>query len=114
MLHGLAKLEALGAATIWALPSRMENFGNAMIESLAAGVPTVVSSAVDLASDLRSAGAAEVADPTVDGFTRAITTLLGDGDALSRLSERGREFAAQFDWSEVALEHIRMYEAARG
>jgi glycosyltransferase involved in cell wall biosynthesis len=113
-LHGRELLEALGAATVWALPSRMENFGNAMVEALAAGVPCVVSSAVDLASDLQSAGAAEVAPPVVEPFANAVSNVLDDEPARSRLSELGRKFAMQFDWSEMALEHIKMYEHARG
>jgi glycosyltransferase involved in cell wall biosynthesis len=112
-LHGREMLEALGAANVWALPSRMENFGNAMVEALAAGVPCVVSSAVDLASDLQSAGAAEVAPPTAEAFANAISNLLDDEPARARLPVQGRKFAAQFDWSEMALEHIKMYEQAR-
>lgn len=113
MLHGDEKLEALGAASVWALPSRMENFGNAMIEALSAGVPSVLSSAVDLGADLRAAGAAEVAPPTPESFARAVADLLDDEERRALLSERGREYAARFDWSQVALEHIKMYEQAR-
>jgi glycosyltransferase involved in cell wall biosynthesis len=112
-LHDHDKLEALAAADVWALPSRMENFGNAMVEALAAGVPSVVSSAVDLASDLRDAGAAQVATPTADAIAAAISDLLEDAAARARLADQGRKFAKQFDWAEVVRDHISMYEQAR-
>jgi hypothetical protein len=46
MLSGVEKLDALAAASIWALPSHTENFGIAAAEAFAAGRATVIKAAV--------------------------------------------------------------------
>jgi glycosyltransferase involved in cell wall biosynthesis len=114
LLDGERKLEALAAADLFALPSRTENFGNAMLEAFAAGLPTVVSDAVGLAPELEAAGAARVVPPTVPAFADALGALLHDAALREGLSLRGREFARRYDWSAVAPRYRAMYEHAVG
>jgi glycosyltransferase involved in cell wall biosynthesis len=98
-LYGHAKLAALAAADIWALPSRSENFGVAVAEALAAGIATVVSPGVNVAEELATAGAAIVADATPAAFAAALTRLLDDARLRGRIAERGRAHARRYDLS---------------
>src|SRR5207302_198290 len=50
LLNASGRLAALTNADVWVLPSKTENFGTSVIEAMAAGVPVVISPAVNLAS----------------------------------------------------------------
>ena len=110
MLHGPDRLAALAGADVWALASHTENFGIAVVEALAAGVPTLVSPAVNLAGEIERAGAGFVAEPEPEPFARALAYLLEDEGRRRSYSERGREFARRFDWDALAPRIVDMYE----
>jgi glycosyltransferase involved in cell wall biosynthesis len=110
MLRGSDKLAALAAADVWALASHTENFGIAVMEALAAGVPTVISSAVNLAGEIERAGAGLVTETRPEAFAGALAYLLEDGGRRKEYGERGRQFAKQYDWDAVAPRICRMYE----
>jgi glycosyltransferase involved in cell wall biosynthesis len=114
MLRGEELRGALSAATVWALPSKTENFGSAVIEAMAAGVPVVVSPAVNLASAIGAAQAGVVCDRTPAAFATAIDSLLESESRRSILSDRAREFARGYDWDGVAERLVQMYSAAAG
>lgn len=110
MLHGEEKLAALAAADVWALPSHTENFGIAVMEAMAAGAPTVVSPAVNLAGEIERAGAGIVSEPSPEAFAAAISFLLDDSERRSEYGERAREFARRFDWDALTPRIVAMYE----
>ena len=68
MLSGDAKRAALAAADVWVLPSHSENFGNAVVEALAAGRAAVISPAVNIAAEIEAAGACVVAPLRAEAF----------------------------------------------
>lgn len=109
MLHGRDKLAALAAADVWALSSHTENFGVAVVEALAAGLPTVVSPAVNIAPELAAAGAASVCPLEPGAFADGIAALLEDEARRAALGERARAFARRYDWSETAPLLSAMY-----
>jgi glycosyltransferase involved in cell wall biosynthesis len=109
MLTGEAKLSALSAATVWALPSHTENFGVAVVEALAAGVPTVVSPAVNISPDLDRAGAALVAENKVDAFASALRRLLDDEVERRSLAEAGPLFAQRYGRRAVGKQLADVY-----
>jgi glycosyltransferase involved in cell wall biosynthesis len=96
-------------ASLFALPSRWEGFGNVVIEALACGAPVVVSDC--------SYGPKEIIRNGVDGLvfpvddvketTRAIDRVLGDPALAARLTAAGRERARDFDVPVI----VRRYEA---
>lgn len=57
ILEGAVKWGAFRCADVFALPSHQENFGIAVAEALACGVPALVSTAVDIHSTVTQAGA---------------------------------------------------------
>jgi glycosyltransferase involved in cell wall biosynthesis len=110
MLTGEAKLSALAAATVWALPSHTENFGVAVVEALAAGVPTVISPAVNISPDLERARAALVAENSVDAFAFALRRLLDDDVERRRLAEAGPLFAKRYGRRAVGKQLADVYD----
>lgn len=109
MLTGEDKLGALAAADVWALPSHTENFGIAVVEALAAGLPVVVSPAVNIAAEMLAAGAGVVCPQEPELLAAELLTLLGNPEERLRLGDRAREFTRRFDWAHVANELAEMY-----
>lgn len=114
MLEGETKLAALAAADVWALPSHTENFGIAVMEALAAGAPTVISPAVNLAAAVERADAGLVAVAEPKAFAAAISSLLDDSERRAAYGRRAREFARQYDWEALAPRIVQLYEGIAG
>jgi len=112
MLRRRARLAALAAANVWALPSRGENFGIAVAEAMAAGLPVVLSPEVNIAADIAAAGAGVVCARTAEAFAAEIASLLNDRAARESLGQRARAFARRYDWDAVAPQLAEMYERA--
>ena len=81
----------LRAADIFVLPSYTEGMSNAMLEAMAAGLPTIatrVGAAAELVSDGSSGLLIDAGDR--DGLDRALTTLLSDASLRTSLGATGR------------------------
>jgi glycosyltransferase involved in cell wall biosynthesis len=103
-LYGDAKWELLARASIFALPSLSENFGNAVVEAMMMSTPVVVTPEVGVASDVEAAGSGIV----THDFANAIPQLLREPRDYG---EKGRALVERkFTWPVVAE---RMEEAYR-
>jgi len=109
MLRGDDKLAALASADVWALSSHSENFGIVVAEALAAGLPVVISPAVNIAPDIAEAGAGVVCELTAQAFAAEITALLLNDLRRAALRARAREFAGRWDWGTVGPQLAEMY-----
>ncbi len=76
MLEGDLKWGAFHAADAFVLPSHQENFGVAVVEALACGLPVLISDKVNIWPDIVRDEAGIVNPDTVDGTYRSMTTLL--------------------------------------
>ena len=93
------RVEAFAAADVFVLPSQAENFGFAMFEAMAAGVPVVVSDTLNYAWEVRQNAAGIVVPRTAPEFAAAIVSVLGAGPAVrARYGEHGRRVAATYSW----------------
>ena len=77
MIGGNLKWGALRASDALILPSHQENFGVAVVESLAVGRPVLISNQVNIWPDIAGDGAGLVDDDTVEGAERLLRRWLG-------------------------------------
>lgn len=111
-VHGADKAALLTNATMLVLPSYSENFGNVVIEAMAAGCPVIVSRDVGLADAVRSTGAGLVVDGEPDTLGAAMSRLLGDAQLRREMGERGRVVAHErYTWQAVAAQMEQLYAA---
>ncbi len=83
--------QQLASASIYALPSVDEPYPMAVLEAMAAGLPTVVTDSCGLAPFIAAHDAGVVADETPAGFRSALHTLLSDPSEARAKGERGRD-----------------------
>ena len=112
-LEGEEKSVFLRGASLLALPSYQENFGLCVIESLAAGVPVLVSPHVNLADEIAAAGAGWVSPVEAMSLQQTLMSALHDKDELSRRGALGRVFAQRFAWPNVAEMLAQLYESVK-
>lgn len=112
-VRGEPKWALLSGAAALALPSASENFGNVVLESLAAGRPTLVSRRVGAAEVVARAGAGWVLDDDSEEWRRAIGELLDDPAAAAAMGRRGRETVErELSWERIAARMLTVYEGA--
>jgi glycosyltransferase involved in cell wall biosynthesis len=89
-------------AEAFVLPSRYEGFGLPVLEAMASGTPVVAADTTALPDTC--GGAAWLTAPEPEAIREALTRLLGDRDARTRLTKLGLEHARRFSWERTASE----------
>lgn len=104
---GEAKIKALQAADIYALPSYFEGFPNALMEAMASGLP-VVSTTVGSIPELVRQGKNGLLHEPGDSETlkNALETLITQPEFRATLSEKARETIQNNNTIAVALQKI--------
>src|SRR5262249_1620648 len=87
-----------------------ENFGIAVVEAMANGVPVIVSPGVNLAPDIEAHNAGWVVRRDTGAWTDALRSGMRDGAELARRSEHARALAERFRWSAVGGRLAALYE----
>jgi glycosyltransferase involved in cell wall biosynthesis len=103
-LYGALKWGALRAAEVFALPSHAENFGISVVESLACGVPALLSKQVNIWREIEADGAGvAAADVSVEGTASMMERWLALRETERRQMQANalRSFTARFE-----LEHF--------
>jgi glycosyltransferase involved in cell wall biosynthesis len=95
-LYGDEKWAALAAAETFALPSHQENFGVAVAEALASGVPVLLSQRVNIWREIVEDGAGFAEPDDLEGTVRLLERWSAADQAAMRLAAQ-RCFAARFD-----------------
>lgn len=109
-LDGVEKIEALRGAALLALPSYQENFAISVIEALASGVPALVSERVNLADEIREAGAGWVAPLSQEGLRAALEEAFRSDAERIRRGQQGQRLAlSQYTWPAISGELVRLY-----
>jgi glycosyltransferase involved in cell wall biosynthesis len=110
MLRDSMKWSALAAAEVFALPSHQENFGIAVAESLACGVPVLISREVNIWREIETSQAGFTAPDTLEGTTSLLTRWQQFPESERRAMQRNARqcFQQHFD-----IEHsaARLLEA---
>jgi glycosyltransferase involved in cell wall biosynthesis len=114
LLSGAERWRPFIDSDIFVLPSYNENFGIAVAEAMACGLPVIVSDQVDLCIAVHDADAGLVVTCDTGELATAIAKLLDDPALRSRLGANGRRLVTeQFRWDRVAARLHRLYESAR-
>ncbi len=109
MLVGERKLAALRRADVFVLPSYSENFGVAVVEAMASGLPVVISDRVNIWREVAAARAGLVVQPRrPPGESRPCGRARRTGPRGH--GERGRRLVAEkFTWAAVGEQMLGVY-----
>ncbi len=100
-LYDAAKTAALQDATVFALPSRYENFANVAAEAMVHSVPVIVSDACGIRSLVEHRAGLVVA-PETEALTQALAKLLSDPALYSKFQEGCRAVTDELSWDSLA------------
>ncbi len=111
MLDHAQKLAVFRDAAMFVLPSYSENFGIAVVEAMACGLPVAISDKVNIWREVQEAGAGLVAPTTVTEVTQQIVQLARTNDTAA-MGARGRTLVAQrFAWDKIAQDLESVYRS---
>ncbi len=109
-VDGAAKDALLARTTLFALTSMSENFGNVVLEAMAAGTPVLLTPEVGLAEEVRRARAGVVVPAQPREIANAINRLLDNPEERRAMGERGRHTVeTRLTWPRVAEEMEAQY-----
>ena len=109
---GEDKEQLYRGSSLLALPSLSENFGNVVLEAMAAGCPVVVTPQVGAAAIVRELGGGEVAEGDPRSLARAIGSVLLDPVPYRASLHRARgQIRLYYSWDAVAARMIEAYRA---
>ncbi len=114
MLSGDMKWGAFYAGEAFVLPSHQENFGIAVAEALACGLPVLISDKVNIWRELLADGAAFVAPDTVDGTRDTLTRWLAlDRAGRQRMALQAcATFEQRYTVAAMAASLLGVYQGA--
>ncbi|MBI4397742.1 MAG: glycosyltransferase [Candidatus Omnitrophica bacterium] len=111
-VEGRQKLALLRDSDIFCLPSRQENFGIAVIEAMAAGLPVVVSDQVNICREIDAARAGKVVPCDERALEHALKELLQCEEERKQMAERAKKVVQeQFQWKQVTQKIIQLYKS---
>jgi len=110
-LDGVAKERAFAEADCFVLPSAHENFGLAVAEALAAGLPAIVTTNVALARDVHAVGAGLVTEPTETALASALRWAAEHPAALLEMGDRAWQHAyRELSWETTCVRLAALYD----
>jgi glycosyltransferase involved in cell wall biosynthesis len=107
---GADKTLLLQGADLFVLPSYAENFGVAVAEAMAAGLPVVVTPGVQISPDIADSQAGLVIEGELDTLVAGIVQLLHAPEERRRLGDNGQRLAQErYSWGAIAQTLSNIY-----
>ncbi len=114
-VRGDEKSSAFALADLFVLPSHSENFGIAVVEAMAAGVPVVVSECIPLADRIVDAGAGWRCGTDASSLANTLRLALGPEVDLRTAGERARALVrAEYSVDEMGQRLTALYQQIIG
>ena len=111
-LENEEKWMAFAGANVFVLPSYAENFGIAVLEAMACGIPVVISDQVGICSDVREAQAGIIIQIEINQLADAMIRLLDHPEIGKKMGENGRRLVEEkFTAKKVIPQIIELYES---
>jgi glycosyltransferase involved in cell wall biosynthesis len=108
-IHGADKWALVKDADVMVQCSDSESFGLSVIESLAAGVPAIVTRTCPW-REIETSGCGFWVEQTAEAIAAAIGTLAGDPARRAGMGERASVFARdRYSWDVIAPQMARLY-----
>lgn len=107
---GEQKLAAMADSDLFVLPSYSENFGVAVVEAMASGLPVIVCPGVGIAPDITQAEAGLVVLANVADLHAALQQLSADPALRQRMGQRAQRLAAErFSTAAMTRSLLKLY-----
>ncbi|GBE33587.1 N, N'-diacetylbacillosaminyl-diphospho-undecaprenol alpha-1,3-N-acetylgalactosaminyltransferase [bacterium BMS3Bbin06] len=114
-VDGEERVKLLSGATVFVLPSRHEAHPLSILEAMACGKPVVVSDIPELRFVEKNRLGLAFRSGSSEDLSEKISLLLEDEELRGEMGERGRRFAADFTWDEIAPKfEAALLEVAHG
>jgi glycosyltransferase involved in cell wall biosynthesis len=108
---GKDKQLLLQGSDILALLSYSENFGVAVAEALAAGLPVVITPGVQISPEIQSAQAGLVVSGELEEVKNALSQLLSSSELREQFGRNGQTLAQDiYSWPTITKKLIQLYE----
>jgi glycosyltransferase involved in cell wall biosynthesis len=112
-VNGEQKEVLLQGSDLFALTSYSENFGVAVLEALAAGLPVLTTSGVALSTVIEQHDLGWIVEQTPQSIAHAIEYALQHPEQLTAKRDRARQLVQQhFTWPQIAQTLIQHYDTA--
>jgi glycosyltransferase involved in cell wall biosynthesis len=108
-LEGDEKRAAFAAADVFVLASYSENFGVAVVEAMASGLPVIVSDQVGIHREIAEAKAGLIVRCDANEVSDAVVQMLSDGEARHQISRNAALLAKKFSPEVVSQKLIEVY-----
>jgi glycosyltransferase involved in cell wall biosynthesis len=113
-LQGQEKWEALTDADAFVLASHSENFGVAVVEAMALGVPVIISDQVGICSAVQNAGAGIVTECNAEDLSQALIRIAKTPGLCEELGHSGRRLAeSEFSSEAISQKLVELYVSVR-
>lgn len=109
---GLDKDLMLQAADMFVLPSFSENFGVAVAEAMAVGLPVIITPEVQISPEIAAASAGLIVEGELAPLANAIAKLLTSPTLRYQLGENGKRLVnTRYSWNAIAQNLASAYAA---
>lgn len=103
-VKGEQKIKLLSRARLFVLPSRHEAHPVSLMEAHACGKPVIVSDLPELKYVAREGIGLAFASGNAGDLARKIASAIADSELRNQMGSRGRKYAANFTWDDLAIQ----------
>lgn len=113
MIYGKERFNIVKHALFLCLPSRQENFGLAIIETLACGIPVIVSKSIDIADIIEVENIGKTSPIDSKDLASIMKEMIDQNKERLEMGQKGKDFVNNIFNKDIVLsKYMDMYEKA--